>query len=56
MEAQGISDYQRIINESLTDRQLQYEQIKAMKELAQSANAKMIMMNGRNTPVILDGK
>lgn len=56
VEAQGISDYQRIINESLTDRQLQYEQIKAMKELAQSANAKMIMMNGRNTPVILDGK
>jgi regulator of protease activity HflC (stomatin/prohibitin superfamily) len=56
VEAQGISDYQRIINESLTDSQLQYEQIKAMKDLAASQNAKLIMMNGRNTPVILDTK
>jgi regulator of protease activity HflC (stomatin/prohibitin superfamily) len=56
VEAQGISDYQRIINESLTDRQLQYEQIKAMKEIAESQNAKVIMMGGRNTPVILDTK
>jgi regulator of protease activity HflC (stomatin/prohibitin superfamily) len=55
VEAQGIADYQRIINESLTDRQLQYEQIKAMKELAGSTNAKMVIM-GKNTPVILDGK
>jgi regulator of protease activity HflC (stomatin/prohibitin superfamily) len=55
VEAQGISDYQRIINESLTDRQLQYEQIKAMKDLAGSANAKMVIM-GKNTPVILDAK
>jgi regulator of protease activity HflC (stomatin/prohibitin superfamily) len=56
VEAQGISDYQRIINESLTDRQLQYVQIKAMKELAGSANAKMVIMGKGNTPVILDGK
>lgn len=56
VEAQGISDYQRIINESLTDRQLQYEQIKAMKELAGSSNAKMVIMGKGNTPVILDGK
>jgi regulator of protease activity HflC (stomatin/prohibitin superfamily) len=55
VEAQGISDYQRIINESLTARQLQYEQIKAIKELAQSQNSKMILMGG-NTPVILDAK
>lgn len=55
VEAQGISDYQRIINESLTERQLRYEQIKAMKEIAESQNAKVIMMGG-NTPVILDTK
>ena len=55
VEAQGIADYQRIINESLTERQLQYEQIKAMKELAGSSNAKIIMM-GKGTPVILDAK
>jgi regulator of protease activity HflC (stomatin/prohibitin superfamily) len=56
VEAQGISDYQRIISESLTDRQLQYEQIKAMKDLAGSANAKMVIMGKGNTPVILDAK
>jgi regulator of protease activity HflC (stomatin/prohibitin superfamily) len=56
VEAQGISDYQRIISESLTERQLQYEQIKAMRELAQSENAKIIMMGGKSAPVILDTK
>ena len=57
VEAQGIADYQRIISESLTDKQLQYEQIKATMELAKSQNAKIIMMNSRNsTPVILDAK
>jgi regulator of protease activity HflC (stomatin/prohibitin superfamily) len=56
VEAQGIADYQRIISESLSDKQLQYEQIKAMRELAQSANSKIIMMGGRSTPVILDAK
>ena len=56
IEAQGISDYQRIINESLTERQLQYEQIKAMKELALSTNSKTIIMGRNSTPVILDGK
>lgn len=56
VEAQGISDYQRIISESLTDRQLQYEQIKDMKELAGSTNAKTVIMGKGNTPVILDGK
>jgi regulator of protease activity HflC (stomatin/prohibitin superfamily) len=56
VEAQGIADYQRIISESLTERQLQYEQIKAMKELAASQNAKIIMMGGKGAPVILDTK
>lgn len=56
VEAKGISDYQRIINESLTERQLQYEQIKAMKELATSQNSKVIIMGRGNTPVILDSK
>ncbi|AXE17536.1 prohibitin family protein [Runella rosea] len=57
VEAQGIADYQRIISESLTDRQLQYEQIKAQKELAASSNAKIIIMGGKgNVPVILGDK
>lgn len=56
VEAKGIADYQRIISESLSDKQLQYEQIKAMKELATSQNSKVIIMGKGNTPVILDGK
>ncbi len=56
VEAQGIADYQRIINTGLTDNQLQYEQIQAIKELALSQNAKIVMMGKGNTPVIIDGK
>jgi regulator of protease activity HflC (stomatin/prohibitin superfamily) len=57
VEAQGIADYQRIINESLSDRQLQYEQIKAIKELAGSANSKIVLLPSKGgVPIILDGK
>jgi len=56
VEAQGIADYQRIISLSLTDRQLQYEQIKAMKELAASPNAKMVILGKNSMPLILDAK
>jgi regulator of protease activity HflC (stomatin/prohibitin superfamily) len=56
VEAQGIADYQRIINIGLTDQQLQYEQIKAYLELAKSPNAKVIVMGKGNAPVILDTK
>lgn len=55
VEAQGIADYQRIINQGLTRNQLQYEQIKAYKEMATSENAKIIVIPNK-TPVILDGK
>lgn len=56
VEAQGIADYQRIISESLTDRQLQYESIKAQLEIAKSPNSKVIVMGKGNSPVILDTK
>jgi regulator of protease activity HflC (stomatin/prohibitin superfamily) len=56
IEAQGIADYQRIISESLTDRQLQYESIKAQLEIAKSPNAKVIIMGKGTNPVILDTK
>ncbi len=56
VEAQGIADYQRIINTGLTDQQLQYEQIKAMKELALSTNAKVIVMGKGGAPMIIDTK
>jgi len=55
VEAQGISDYQRILTSTLTDKLLQYEQIKAQKEIALSPNAKVIIMNGKNNgaPVLI---
>jgi regulator of protease activity HflC (stomatin/prohibitin superfamily) len=57
VEAQGISDYQRIIAESLTDRQLQYEQIKAMKELAGSQNSKIIVMPSKGgAPLLINAQ
>ena len=56
VEAQGIADYQRIINIGLTDQQLQYEQIKAYLELAKSPNSKVIIMGKGNAPIILDSK
>ncbi len=56
VEAQGIADYQRIINTGLTSNQLQYEQIKAYKEIATSPNTKVLIMGSGKTPVILDSK
>ena len=56
VEAQGIADYQRIINTGLTDQQLQYEQIKAYLKLGESHNTKVIVIGKGNTPVILNTK
>ena len=58
VEAQGISDYQRIVSQTLTQNQLQYEMIKAYKELALSGNGKVLIMGDmkNGVPVILDGK
>ena len=56
VEALGIADYQRIVSESLTDRQLQYESIKAQLEVAKSANAKVIILGKGGAPLILDTK
>lgn len=52
VEAQGIADYQKIISSGLSDKQLQYEQIQAMKNLSTSPNSKVIVM-GAKTPMIL---
>ncbi len=54
VEAQGIADYQKILSTGLSDKQLQYEYIKA---IATSPNSKLIIMGGaKGTPVILDAK
>jgi len=54
VEAQGIADYQRILSTGLSDKQLQYEMIKA---ISTSPNAKLIILDSkRNTPFIIDTK
>jgi regulator of protease activity HflC (stomatin/prohibitin superfamily) len=54
VEAQGIADYQKIINTGLSEQQLQYEMIKANKEIAISPNTKIIIMgNGKQVPLII---
>jgi regulator of protease activity HflC (stomatin/prohibitin superfamily) len=56
VEAQGIADYQKILSTGLSDKQLQYETIKAQKEIALSPNTKVIIMgNGKSAPIILGG-
>jgi regulator of protease activity HflC (stomatin/prohibitin superfamily) len=57
VEAQGIADYQKILSTGLSDKQLQYEAIKAQKEIATSPNTKVIILGGKgNTPLILGDK
>ncbi|NOU48143.1 MAG: prohibitin family protein [Bacteroidales bacterium] len=54
VEAQGIADYQTILSTGLSDKQLQYEMIKA---IATSPNAKLIILDTKkNVPFIIDGK
>ncbi len=55
VEAQGIADYQKILSTGLSDKQLQYEQIKAQRELAASPNTKIVIMGSRgNVPMLLN--
>ena len=55
-EAQGIADYQHIINTGLYRPAIASKQIKTMKELALSPNAKVIVMGKAGTPLIINGK
>lgn len=56
VEAQGIADYQKILSTGLSDKQLIYESIKAQKEIALSPNAKVIIIGGKNNPIMLSDK
>lgn len=54
VEAQGIADYQKILSTGLSDKQLQYEMIKA---IATSPNAKLIILDTKKSaPFIIDAK
>ncbi|QKG52971.1 prohibitin family protein [Hymenobacter sp. BRD67] len=57
VEAQGIADYQRIVNTELSDKLLQYESIKAQQAIALSPNAKVIIMGkGSGAQVLIGDK
>lgn len=54
VEAQGDADRARIIAQSMTPSFLQFQGIQATRELAQSSNAKVVIIGGENgLPVIL---
>lgn len=56
VEAQGIADYQKILSTGLSDKQLQYETIKAQKDIALSPNTKIIIMgNNKGAPILING-
>lgn len=52
VEAQGIADYNKIVSQSINDQVLQLKGIEATLELAKSQNSKMVIMNGKNMPLI----
>ncbi|MCG6940953.1 MAG: prohibitin family protein [Thiohalocapsa sp.] len=57
VEAGGISDYQRIVNETLSDALLDYQGIRATRDLAESENRKTVIIGaGGNValPIFLD--
>jgi regulator of protease activity HflC (stomatin/prohibitin superfamily) len=56
VEAQGIADYQKILSTGLSDKQLQYEAIKAQKEIALSPNTKVIIIGGKGNPIMLSDR
>lgn len=56
IEAQGISDAQKVISQGLTDQIIKWQSIEAFKQLSQSPNAKIIMTNGEAPMLIGQGE
>jgi prohibitin 1 len=55
IEAQGIQDFQKIVAQGLTDQLLRWKGIEATRLLAESKNAKTIIVGGRDgLPLILN--
>jgi regulator of protease activity HflC (stomatin/prohibitin superfamily) len=57
IEAQGISDFQKIVNQGLNSQLLTWKGIEATEKLANSPNTKVIVIGGKDgLPLILDTK
>lgn len=57
IEAQGISDFQIIVSQGISDQLLQWKGIEATEKLAQSPNSKIVIIGAgdKGLPVILGG-
>ncbi len=58
IEARGISDFQRIVTQGLTEKLLLWKGIEATEKLAQSPNAKIVVIGSSKSglPLILGGE
>ncbi len=58
IEAQGISDFQRIVSQGISQQLLDWKGIEATMEIAKSPNAKVVVIgNTKNgLPVIFSGQ
>lgn len=57
IEAQGISDFQKIVNQGLNEQLLKWKGIEATEKLANSPNSKVVIIGGKDgLPLILDTK
>ncbi|MFQ3577317.1 MAG: prohibitin family protein [Cytophagales bacterium] len=54
IEAEGIKEYNNIINQSLTDMLLKYKSLETFKDLSISPNSKTIITDGK-TPFLING-
>ena len=58
IEADGISDFQRIVNRTITPQLLKWKGVEATQEISKSPNSKVIVIgNGDgDLPIILGGQ
>ena len=58
IEAQGIQDFQKIVSQGISDQLLRWKGIEATEKLAQSPNAKVVVIGAGKDglPLILDTK
>ncbi|MBN2187934.1 MAG: prohibitin family protein [Chitinispirillaceae bacterium] len=57
IEAQGITDYQRIVSQGLSELLLRWKGIEATEKLASSSNSKIVVIGGKDgMPLILNAE